>query len=153
MAVGVGFEPTKPCEFASDFESGALPGSATPPPNMKWKIGVWWDDRIRMNISNHLREIMTAKLPDANLEPYFSFIESLPILKTGDKHHILPKEEFPEQKKDPNNIVHVSSENHFKASGVIAFLSGTLDKARHTRWHTNRGIVNSECFLCQKDVR
>jgi hypothetical protein len=37
-----------------------------------------------------------------------------------------------------------------RTAGRMAVESGALGKARHTRWHVNRGIVNPDCALCKE---
>ena len=73
-----------------------------------------------MFVSPTLREALTAKIPDADFEPYFVFIESLPWTDIGHRHHVLPKKGFPEFAKDPDNIVRLSPADHFRAHYWLA---------------------------------
>ncbi len=70
--------------------------------------------------SSHLQKVLSACFLGVDFEPYFAFIESLPQVDEGHRHHILPKKEFPEFAKDPSNLVRVSPANHFRAHYHLA---------------------------------
>ena len=72
-----------------------------------------------MLISDTLRKTLTAKVPDVDFAPYFAFIESCATVK-GERHHILPKKEFPEHKRNPDNLICVTSRDHFRAHYWLA---------------------------------
>ncbi len=73
-----------------------------------------------MLISSTLRGALKAKVPSANFTPYFAFLESLPVVETGHKHHILPRKVFPEFAKDPSNLIRVYPADHFRAHYWLA---------------------------------
>ncbi len=70
-------------------------------------------------VLNALREVLTAKI-SADFGPYFAFIESLPQVDEGHRHHILPRKEFPEFIKNPSNLIRLSPANHFRAHYWLA---------------------------------
>ena len=37
-------------------------------------------------------------------------------------------------------------------AGRMAVDSGSLERARHMRWHTNRGVSNPDCDLCKEEI-
>jgi hypothetical protein len=63
---------------------------------------------------------LSALVPGADFSPYFAFVESLPAVETGHRHHILPRKEFPEFAKDPGNIARLSPTDHLKAHYWLA---------------------------------
>jgi len=52
--------------------------------------------------------------------PYFAFIESRPSVKKGEKHHILPENEFPNFKNAVGNLIRVSTGDHLMAHYYLA---------------------------------
>jgi hypothetical protein len=75
---------------------------------------------IQMLIPTHLCEALSVRIPDANFAPYFAFIESLPTLEHGNRHHILPRKDFPEHAKNPDNVIRISPADHFRAHYWLA---------------------------------
>lgn len=74
-----------------------------------------------MTIQGTLREALSTRIPGADFSQYFAFIESLPLLQMGGhKHHILPQKEFLEYVKNPDNLIRVTSADHFKAHYWLA---------------------------------
>jgi len=73
-----------------------------------------------MIVADHLREALAVRFPGEDFTPYFIFLESLPGVTKGNRHHVLPKEEFPEFAKDPINVVVVSPGNHLRAHYWLA---------------------------------
>jgi hypothetical protein len=68
----------------------------------------------------YLCEALSAHVPSVDFTPYFAFLESLPVVEKGHKHHILPRKEFPEFAKDANNIMRLSPADHFRAHYLLA---------------------------------
>jgi hypothetical protein len=68
----------------------------------------------------YLHQALSARFPSTDFMPYFTFIKSLPLLKDGHKHHILPKKEFPKQAKNSDNLIRVASADHFRAHYWLA---------------------------------
>ncbi len=68
----------------------------------------------------YLREALSVRIENTDFTPYFAFLESLPVVETGHKHHILPRKEFPEFAKDPNNLIRLSPADHFRAHYWLA---------------------------------
>jgi len=67
-----------------------------------------------VEVSAHLRDTFAARFPGVDFTPYFAFIESRPdITEVGDRHHILPRKEFPEHVKNPNNRIRLSLKDHY----------------------------------------
>jgi hypothetical protein len=73
-------------------------------------------------IDNTLREELSIRFPNVEFAPYFSFLESCPLQKRKDseQHHILPQKEFPEHKKNPNNLINLLSKDHLIAHYWLA---------------------------------
>ena len=72
-----------------------------------------------MLVSDTLRESLTAKIPGADFSRYFAFIESCTIAE-GERHHILPKKEFPEHRKSLDNLIRITAGDHLRAHYWIA---------------------------------
>jgi len=60
-----------------------------------------------------------ARIPSADFSCYFAFIESRAVC-AGERHHILPRKEFPEHVKNPNNLICVSAADHLRAHYWLA---------------------------------
>jgi len=73
-----------------------------------------------MQVDNHLKGALQAKVPDTDFTRYFDFLESCSCDERGERHHILPKTEFPEYKTHPNNIVRISVASHLYAHYWLA---------------------------------
>jgi len=75
-----------------------------------------------MTIIGALREELSALIPGADFAPYLSFIESRPQReKSGlERHHILPRKEFPAHVKNPDNLIFLSPEDHLRAHYQLA---------------------------------
>jgi|SRR5208282_4671457 len=73
-----------------------------------------------MVVPEYIRKALSAQALDTDFTPYFAFIESIPQVAKGHRHHILPKKEFPEFAKDPNNLIRVSPSDHFRAHYWLA---------------------------------
>jgi hypothetical protein len=93
-------------------------------------------------VLNDLREKLTAKFPDADFTPYFDFIDSLPPTEVGHRHHILPKKEFPEHRKDVGNIVRMSPQNHLLAHYYLAVCSPHFDLVFYLMTNTSAFQIN-----------
>lgn len=68
-----------------------------------------------MIILDYLRKSLSNRLSESDFSSYFTFLESLCTADTGEFHHILPKNEFPQYRNDPNNRICLAPANHFKA--------------------------------------
>jgi DNA-directed RNA polymerase subunit RPC12/RpoP len=73
-----------------------------------------------MQIDSHLKGVLQAKVPDTDFTRYFGFLESCSCDEHGERHHILPKTEFPEYKTHPSNIVRISVASHLYAHYWLA---------------------------------
>lgn len=71
-------------------------------------------------VPTHLRDALSARIPSADFTPYLAFIESLPQVDEGHRHHILPQKEFSEFAKDPSNIIRLTPADHFRAHYWLA---------------------------------
>lgn len=73
-------------------------------------------------LSRSLYEELSAAFPNADLKPYFSFLETVPERdKAGcEQHHILPQEEFPNRRKDPKNLIYLTPGDHLRAHFHLA---------------------------------
>ena len=72
-----------------------------------------------MRVPEPLRQRLQAKFPDCDFTSYFTFVESLSE-EAGERHHILPRHEFPDLEKCGDNIIKISYPNHFKAHYWLA---------------------------------
>jgi hypothetical protein len=81
-------------------------------------------------MEEQLQEILKQKFPKANFRRYFDFLEQVVVLvKGGHRHHILPKNEFPELKNDPRNLVRISPAEHYLAHYLLAIASPEFELA------------------------
>jgi hypothetical protein len=69
-----------------------------------------------------LREELSTRFLGADFKSYFDFIESRPLRnKEGsERHHVLPQKEFPHHKKNLNNLMYLSPEDHLRAHYYLA---------------------------------
>jgi hypothetical protein len=70
-----------------------------------------------------LNNILENRFQGSDFSSYFNFLESLPVIKKSlgvHRHHILPKKEFPEQAKNSQNLVYLTTADHFKAHYYLA---------------------------------
>jgi len=66
---------------------------------------------------------MQAKYPQADFAAYFAFIiacAATPQPGPAHRHHIAPREQFPELAKDATNLISVTVENHKHAHRLLA---------------------------------
>src|SRR5208282_4350208 len=73
--------------------------------------------------SSHIISAMQAKYPQADFAAYFAFIiacAATPQPGPAHRHHIAPKEQFPELAKDAVNLIIVTVENHKQAHRLLA---------------------------------
>lgn len=75
-----------------------------------------------MVINDTLRRSLSDRIPGADFTPYFAFIESRPQREKdgSERHHILPKREFPEHAKNLDNLVCLSVGDHLRAHYWLA---------------------------------
>jgi len=80
-----------------------------------------------LTILKYLRKALSVRIENTDFTAYFAFIESLPIVEVGHRHHILPRKEFPEFAKDPNNIARLSPADHFRAHYWLAVCASKFE--------------------------
>lgn len=75
-----------------------------------------------MVTNDTLRRDLSDRIPGADFVPYFAFIESRPVRdqKDSERHHILPKREFPGHVKNPDNLIYLSVGDHLRAHYWLA---------------------------------
>jgi len=80
----------------------------------------------------YIRAAMQVKYPDANFGRYFAFLTSCPAQPTGrtHRHHIAPKEQFPEYRRDAANLIPLSVGKHAQAHKILAQCCSALDWIR-----------------------
>src|SRR5208282_1319296 len=66
---------------------------------------------------------MQVKYPHAIFNRYFAFLAACPVRVTGKayRHHIAPREQFPELDKHPDNIIRLSLARHRQAHFILSF--------------------------------
>ncbi len=77
-----------------------------------------------MTVNSIFRELLSKAYPNDDFSTYYNFIESLSE-EPGERHHILPRKEFPKLVKEPLNRIQISSANHFKAHYWLAACAPT----------------------------
>src|SRR5208282_3346305 len=73
--------------------------------------------------SSHIISAMQAKYPQADFAAYFAFIDACaatPQSGPVHRHHIAPREQFPELAKAATNLISVAVENHKQAHCILA---------------------------------
>lgn len=73
-------------------------------------------------VAPHIAEAMRAKYPQADFTRYFAFMEKCATqVQAGEthKHHIAPKEQFPELRRDVANLLPLTVENHWLAHDIL----------------------------------
>jgi hypothetical protein len=74
-----------------------------------------------MQISERIKAAMQGKFPTADFTEYFRFLESrkVPVECAMHSHHICPRAEFPELRKDKENLIDLEVEDHYQAHQIL----------------------------------
>ena len=75
-----------------------------------------------MQISERIKDAMRTKFPTADFTEYFGFLEQckVPVECAMHSHHICPRAEFPELRKDKENLIDLGVADHFCAHYWLA---------------------------------
>lgn len=79
----------------------------------------------------HIRAALKAKYPTADFRAYFAFLAACPAQPAGraHKHHMAPREQFPEYAKDKTNLIALTIDDHVCAHTVLGQACSVLSWA------------------------
>ena len=75
-----------------------------------------------MQIPEHIKDALRDKFPLADFTEYFRLLEQcrVPVECALHSHHIAPKKQFPELKRDQENLINLSVGDHYQAHKVLS---------------------------------